>query len=182
MTALKATGTPVAGTIAIQRTTLTSLVGGSFEYLVVTASGPPEIHVYEVGPGAHEVGPGAATVATENTAARMDAMAALNGLRGLPAEWNEDGAAPPNELAISLATLILDELHQQGLSPSRILPCADEGVTLCLVRNGRYAEIVCSNGGEIVSLRSDRKGERFVEMLSDSDIPHGVRRIADYVG
>lgn len=83
-------------------------------------------------------------------------------LRHLRPGWNE--ASPiPNETAFGLTGLVLDVLDDARLTPSRVVPDAEGGLSIYFLGKsgtpGRYASLSCSNEGEIVALTHDRAGE-----------------------
>lgn len=84
----------------------------------------------------------------------------LASFASLPPNWNGSGdnTALPNDVALGAANLVLESLYEHNIEPATVLPSSDEGVTIAFVKNLQYAEIVCLNDGEIVTLTTNRKG------------------------
>lgn len=87
--------------------------------------------------------------------------------------------AKPNNIAIKNAAHVLRLVYQNGMLPSRVLECADDGITVCFVKDGNYAEIVCFNTGEIVSLISDRIHEPQIACHTIENVIEAVMEIKD---
>jgi hypothetical protein len=73
-------------------------------------------------------------------------------LANLRQNWDSYGAPVPNERSIANAIRVLDLLESLNLDPTRILPSAEGGVGICFVREDRYADIECSNDGEVLGV------------------------------
>jgi hypothetical protein len=86
-----------------------------------------------------------------------EAVNSLSALRGLTSDWNGYGAEAPNKEALEAASLTLEQLEAMDLQPSRILPSAAGGVSICFFRPKKYAELEYYNTGETVSIIKNTK-------------------------
>ncbi len=94
----------------------------------------------------------------------------LERLRHLPPDWDECGAAPPNELAIRLAHRAIRALRVAGVPVPNISPSVEEGVCLWYRREGRYADLECFNTGEVVGVVLDEAGAHQTFEVAQSDV------------
>jgi hypothetical protein len=65
-------------------------------------------------------------------------------------------AEPPSGFAMAWAQLILDQLQNDKLLPTRVVASAEGGVGVCFVDGIKYADIECLNSGTILGVTSDR--------------------------
>lgn len=86
----------------------------------------------------------------------------LEELRELEHDWDSYGAAPPNDVALSLATKVLRYLGEAGLPAPCINPSAEEGVCMSFRSGDLYADIECFNSGEVVAATLDALGKQHV--------------------
>ena len=94
----------------------------------------------------------------------------LNELAHLDLDWDEQGAAPPNDVAVELAKQILAELTVMNFRPLRTAPCVDEGISFSFILKGKkLAVIECYNSGEIFSVISEGKGSPQIWEVDDED-------------
>jgi hypothetical protein len=108
-------------------------------------------------------------------------MARLAQLSALPIGWDSYHADPPGPNAIANAGRILQEMSRQGLSPTRILPSVEGGLTICFVSTGHYADLECLNTGEMLGARYRGQDESFVwEIRSDQDLAQAVGQIKTF--
>ena len=71
----------------------------------------------------------------------------------LRSNWDSYDAPAPNDASLANAVRILDLLQPYEVNLLRVLPSAEGGIGLCFVNNDRYADIECSNNGEIIGVR-----------------------------
>lgn len=86
-----------------------------------------------------------------------DLLNILMGMGSVPDGWDGDGAAAPNQLAVSNAADVLAALHHAGSKPDRVITSPDGGVAFIMLgRSGeKMADIECFNTGEIAVLLLD---------------------------
>lgn len=132
---------------------------------------------------------GSVLAGTCNTIARSESVAVewyseavkrLGSLRELASNWNGYGAEAPNEVALEAATLILTELGMVNLQPSRILPSAAGGVSICFFQSKKYAELECYNTGESVAIIKNTKTNWRDVWEVDSPVD-AVRKIKNFL-
>jgi len=73
-------------------------------------------------------------------------------LARLPQNWDSYGAPAPNGTSVANAILVLNLLESLNFDPTRILPSAEGGIGICFVQGDRYADIECSNEGEVLGI------------------------------
>lgn len=80
-------------------------------------------------------------------------------LASLDQDWCPYGTAPPNAVAIDLASRFLPYLEGRVPPPERIIPSGDEGVAFCWyappgdrINTKVYADIEFFNTGEVVAM------------------------------
>lgn len=73
-------------------------------------------------------------------------------LGNLSPNWDSYGAPTPNDASIGNAIRVLKILESLHLDPAGVLPSAEGGVGICFVRGDRYADIECSNEGEVLGV------------------------------
>jgi hypothetical protein len=90
-------------------------------------------------------------------------MNRLDDLRQLKRNWNQRGALPPNDLALSAAELFLKVMSIKRRVPSRVAPSAVGGVGITLREGDRIAYAEFYNSGTACLLLSDdmSEGETF---------------------
>ncbi len=76
----------------------------------------------------------------------------VHALAQLRPNWDSYGAPAPNGRSIANAIRVLNLVESLNLDPTRILPSAEGGVGICFVREDRYADIECSNEGEVLGV------------------------------
>jgi len=76
----------------------------------------------------------------------------VHALAKLRPNWDSYGAPAPSGRSIANAIRVLNLLESLNLDPTRILPSAEGGVGICFVREDRYADIECSNDGEVLGV------------------------------
>ena len=109
---------------------------------------------------------------TENVQSRQGEPAEccrpLEELLELTEGWDSYGAAPPSELAVSLASGILRRLNDAGAPLPRTSPSAEDGVCMSFRNGCLYADIECFNSGEVLAAISDGKGQQHVWEVGSS--------------
>jgi hypothetical protein len=107
----------------------------------------------------------------------------IQALVGLRQNWDSYGAPPPNERAASNAIRVLNLLESIRLDPTRILASAEGGIGICFIRGDRYADIECSNEGEVLGVYYI--GPQMPALLetdaSDASILAALERIRDHI-
>lgn len=96
--------------------------------------------------------------------------------------WPED-AEPPVALAVSWAWVVIQQLIDDELIPTKVVASAEGGVAVCFVVGDKYADIECLNSGEIlgvISNRRDRPSAWKIE-LNTSDIARATARICQFL-
>jgi hypothetical protein len=73
----------------------------------------------------------------------------LNGLSQLELNWNGYGSAAPNANAFTTAQNVLMLLFEMDFGPTRLLPCAEEGISFSFDKANRHAILECYNDGEV---------------------------------
>lgn len=74
-------------------------------------------------------------------------------LTKLEPNWDSYGAPAPNELAVTNTIRVLELLQPYELGFARPIPSAEGGIGICFVNGDRYADLECSNEGEIIGVR-----------------------------
>jgi len=104
-------------------------------------------------------------------------------LAKLRLNWDSYGAPAPNESSVANAIRVLNLLETLNLDPTRILPSAEGGVGICFVRGDRYADIECSNEGEVLGVYY--VGEQMPTLLetdaTDAAISAALERIRNHI-
>ena len=80
----------------------------------------------------------------------------LDRMTGLDVDWAADGGEPPNDEARANARQVLAVLNILSLHVEYVTASASSGITICLQRGERYADIECFNTGEIWAVVSAR--------------------------
>jgi hypothetical protein len=104
-------------------------------------------------------------------------------LENLQVGWNSYSAPAPNPIATRNALRVLSLVEGSELLNVRILPSAEGGVALCFLREDRYADLECSNDGEVFGVRY--VGKEMPVLLptdaSDNSIRAALRQIQDHI-
>jgi hypothetical protein len=107
----------------------------------------------------------------------------LKALENLQVGWDSYNAPSPNALATRNALRILSLVEASDLLTVRVMPSAEGGVALCFVREDRYADLECSNDGEVFGVRY--VGKQMPILLptdaSDSSIRAALTEIQDHI-
>lgn len=82
---------------------------------------------------------------------------ALQPLTQLAADWEADGAARPNDVALRATAKVIECLSTLDVPKPDVSPSVEEGVCISFWNRGRYAHIECFNSGEIVAAVMDEK-------------------------
>lgn len=82
-----------------------------------------------------------------------DARHDLWSLTQLQDNWDSYGAPAPNDQAATNAERVLRLLQYFELSIARVLPSAEGGIGICFAQHDSYADVECSNDGEIIGVR-----------------------------
>jgi hypothetical protein len=94
-----------------------------------------------------------------------------------------DGAEGPTSLAIALGATVLDQLQRDELLPTRIVASADGGIAICFIDGDKYADVECSNNGEILGVISNRRDRPIAWEIEQSQggVARAVVRIRDFL-
>lgn len=119
----------------------------------------------------------------KNLTLQRDTRISLRAMKRLRDNWDSYGAPSPNAVAISHAERVLKLLEANDLFPTRVLPSTEGGIGFCFVQGNRYADIECTNDGEILGVRY--VGSEFpllIEMGSANElIERGIEQIRDHI-
>jgi hypothetical protein len=77
-------------------------------------------------------------------------------LKELAPNWNGHDSAPPNPTALYWSEEVLRQLYDLGIKPTRIVPSADEGISILFLRGPKYVNIECFNMGQVAVLLKNR--------------------------
>lgn len=112
-----------------------------------------------------------------------DNRRSVRALANLRPHWDSYAAPAPGRISIANAIRVLDLLEPLNLDPTRILPSAEGGVGICFVRGDRYADIECSNEGEILGVYY--VGAQMPVLLetdaTDASVNTALERIRDHI-
>ena len=107
----------------------------------------------------------------------------VRALANLRPNWDTYAAPAPNGVSVANAIRVLNLLEAMNLGPTRILPSAEGGVGVCFVRGDRYADIECSNDGEILGVFY--VGAQMPVLLetdaTDNTVNTALERIRDHI-
>jgi hypothetical protein len=107
----------------------------------------------------------------------------VHALAHLRPNWDSYGAPAPNGRSIANAIRVLNLLESLNLDPTKILPSAEGGVGICFVREDRYADIECSNEGEVLGVYY--VGSQMPALLetdaTDASISAALERIRNHI-
>ena len=103
---------------------------------------------------------------------KLKALATDNSL------WPED-ADPPSELALAWANVVINQLCDDNLLPTRIVASAEGGVGICFVDGNRYADIECLNTGAILGVISNRSDRPIVWSVQQD--ARGIARASERI-
>lgn len=107
----------------------------------------------------------------------------VQALAKLRPNWDSYGAPAPNGRSIANAIRVLHLLESLNFDPTRILPSAEGGVGICFVREDRYADIECSNEGEVLGVYY--VGAQMPALLetdaTDASISAALERIRNHI-
>ena len=114
---------------------------------------------------------------------KTEAQQKVLNLSALKEGWDSYEAPPPNRAAIRKALHILNLLDGPDLLNVRILPSAEGGVGICFVRGDRYADLECSNDGEVFGIRhTGRQAPTLIPTDgSDISINAALREIREHI-
>jgi hypothetical protein len=104
-------------------------------------------------------------------------------LTKLPPDWNEDGAAQPNDAALRAAAKVLECLSGGELPKPDINPSVEEGVCISFWHRDCYADIECFNTGEIVAAVMDeqRQHRTWPVRRTASDVMSAISQIKKHL-
>ena len=112
----------------------------------------------------------------------MRGLERLRQFQSLPAKWESSGVAPPNSVAVGLATSVLSKLSEIDAQPNHIDASTGEGVCISFESPGRYADVECFNSGFILGATSrDDEDDSTVWEISQSSIDESLTRILQFV-
>ena len=103
-----------------------------------------------------------------------EARARIAALGEIPKNWDSYGAQAPNATSIHNAQRVLNLVASSNLIPTQILPSAEGGVGICFLRNDIYADIECSNGGEVLGVYY--KGKEMPHLLETDTTDPSIKR------
>jgi hypothetical protein len=109
-------------------------------------------------------------------------FAKLGKIASTPSLWPSDGTRPFDE-AIESARRVLAQFQYYGLVPSRVVASAEGGVAICVVKDGKYADIECLNSGALLAVNSDKFGSPEIWEIrpETSDIALSISRIRRFI-
>jgi hypothetical protein len=109
--------------------------------------------------------------------------ARVQGLVELRQNWDSYGAPAPNKRAAANAIRVLTLSQSVNLDPTGILASAEGGIGICFVSGDHYADIECSNEGEVLGVYY--VGPQMPTLLetdaTDASILAALRRIRDHI-
>jgi hypothetical protein len=105
-------------------------------------------------------------------------------LTSLQDNWDSYGAPAPNDRAAANAERVLRLLQYFELSIARVLPSAEGGIGICFIQNDSYADIECSNDGEIIGVRYvGAAAPTLIEIDgTDDSIRAGLQEVREHFG
>lgn len=108
--------------------------------------------------------------------------AKLNSITGDSVFLPED-AEPPTIEARNWTWLVIQQLVEDGLVPSKVVASAEGGIAVCFVSGNKYADIECLNSGEILGVLTNKRDRPTVwEIEPDpSEIARATGRIAEFI-
>ncbi len=114
---------------------------------------------------------------------RYEALKQLIELTKLKDGWDSYGAPAPNATAIEKAYRILNFLEGSDFMTIRILPSAEGGVGICFLSGDHYADLECSNDGEVIGVRHiGKQVPTLVETDgSDTSIRNALEEIRNHI-
>jgi hypothetical protein len=114
---------------------------------------------------------------------RLSALDQVRDLEWLDQGWDSYNAPAPSRTSTQNASRVIAFIEGSDLAALRILPSADGGVALCFIRGDRYADLECSNDGEIFGVRY--VGKETPSLLStdssDDSIRAALKLIQDHI-
>jgi hypothetical protein len=112
------------------------------------------------------------------------AQSKLQYLASLKYNWDSYGAPKPNQISLENAARLLEHLKPFDLALVNIVPSAEGGIGLCFVNEDRYADLECSNDGEIIGVKY--RGKQSPSLIetdgTDASIQAAIQQIRIYVG
>ena len=111
------------------------------------------------------------------------AQTKLLDLAQIRVNWDSYGAPKPNQIAIQNATRVLAHMKPFDLALANIVPSAEGGIGFCFVNDDRYADIECSNDGEIIGVRYiGRQAPILIETNgTDASIQAAMEQVRNHV-
>lgn len=108
--------------------------------------------------------------------------AKLNQIVADRALWPEN-AERPADMAVGWAWVVIQQLIEDELVPTKVVASAEGGVAVCFVVGDKYADIECLNSGEILGVVSNRRDRPSVWKIEQdtSDIARATARISQFL-
>src|SRR5262249_130159 len=104
---------------------------------------------------------------------RLAALQRLRDLEWLQWGWDSYNAPPPSRTATQNASRVVALIEGSDLAALRVIPSADGGVALCFIRGDRYADLECSNDGDVFGVRY--VGKETPSLLSTDSSDDSIR-------
>ena len=106
----------------------------------------------------------------------------LNSIISDSSLWPEDAESPTVE-AKNWTWLVVQQLVDDGLAPTKIVASAEGGIAVCFVSGNKYADIECLNSGEILGVLTNKHDRPTVwEIEQDpAEIARATGRIAKFI-
>lgn len=111
-------------------------------------------------------------------------FAAVETAAKLSTDWDSYGAVSPNATAVHWARETLRILDSELLTPNRVDPSAEGGITIAFSAGDRYAHVECFNTGELVAAlwRHDDNPEIWELSADAKDIEDATGKIRTFLG
>jgi hypothetical protein len=119
------------------------------------------------------------------TAAKVKSIhVKLSHLLELGSGWDGEEGEAPNETALTWASLVIEAAERNGASPTSIVPCPDDGVSILFSRGEKQAAIECFNTGDLSAGFSGHGIETTAWDIENDEheVEKAVQRISDFLG
>lgn len=108
----------------------------------------------------------------------------LTELSALKADWDPEGAAPPNARTVAMARSFLNRLLYEEFAPNSISPSVEEGIAFNFRSGPKYAAVEFLNDGSIGLVLSEPGKEPVVDCLEAEagTLHEAVKRLREFIG
>lgn len=106
---------------------------------------------------------------------------ALMNCVGLQRGWNGYESDPPSDTAIGWAFVVVLQLIEEDLRPTRIAPSAIGGVGITIRRNAIKVYIETDNDGEITGLVTNGDDVLYAKVFSPAGVDPIPKKVLDYL-